>query len=203
MRKGGDQNQRKIGGREIKPSEELYGMFSVTLSMPKSQVFPALALLFLAGSLFTCSGFSAARQLPEASALHVGRGHPQFHFLWRISHKTKTSHSVASRPRGRYSFWEVPGLIEELCHSWGKTAARRDGHMCVCCSFNRFGGFLLLPALPVPAPTNSSSWTGSWIASLAAYEGTGLTFNEKLFFFFLFFFWKCISYCLLLQGQII
>lgn len=45
IRKGGDQNQRKIRGREIKASEELYGMFSVTLSMPKSGVFQALAPL--------------------------------------------------------------------------------------------------------------------------------------------------------------
>lgn len=78
-RKGGDENQREVGGREIKASEELYGMFSVTLSMPKSQVSLVSALLSPADSLVT--GFSAVQQLPEASASPPAVGHPQFPFL--------------------------------------------------------------------------------------------------------------------------
>lgn len=81
MRKGGDGNQRKIGGREIKASEELDGVFSVTLSMPKSQRFPAPVLLSPSDSPFPCTGFSAARQLPVASAPHTGMGNPQSRFL--------------------------------------------------------------------------------------------------------------------------
>lgn len=72
MRKGGDQNQRKIGGREIKASEELYGKFSVTLSMPKSEVLPALTLPWPSDFLF--SAFRAAQQLqvdqPPTQGIH-------------------------------------------------------------------------------------------------------------------------------------
>lgn len=64
-------------GREIKASEELYGKFSVTLSMPKSEVLPALTLPWPSDFLFTA--FRAAQQLQVASAPHTG--HPQFHIF--------------------------------------------------------------------------------------------------------------------------
>lgn len=41
-REGGNKNQRKIWGREIKASEELYGVFYVTLSVPKSGLLLAV-----------------------------------------------------------------------------------------------------------------------------------------------------------------
>lgn len=116
MRKGGDQNQRKIGGREIKASEELYGEFSVTLSMPKSQVFPALTLPWLSDSLVTCTAFRAAQQLPGASAPHTDTGHPQFHFFMNFFLRPKLPILLLQADGEMFvlNWFEVLGLAAEL-----------------------------------------------------------------------------------------
>lgn len=152
--------------------------------MPKSQGFPAPALLLPPDPSFNCSGFRPAQHLPVASALRAGTGHPQFHLLSRISCRSETSHSAACRPRGRCllcSDWEVLRLTEELLCSWGRTATRHDGHACAYCSFHSLRGFLLLPALPVPAPDKLLLLDRELETSL----GMGLTFNEKHFFLLL------------------
>lgn len=156
-RKGGDQNQRKIGGREIKASEELYGMFSVTLSMPKSQVFLVSALLSPADSLVT--GFGAVQQLPETSAsptvCNMLRGTHNFTFCDKFHVRPELPILVppgqvgdaCSVPAGKSWGCQRSWSVLEQGQQWDTMTA--CGWVCVgvcvcvcvclCCSFCSFG----------------------------------------------------------------
>lgn len=94
-REGGNKNQRKIGGREIKASEELYGVFYVTLSVPKSGLLPAVV------SMLSSSACRAPVLLPGTRScvlLHELHSRPTLPILL---------------PRGGcwlYAVWEGRGL---------------------------------------------------------------------------------------------
>lgn len=182
-------------------------MFSVTLSMPKSQVFLVSALLSPADSLVT--GFGAVQQLPEASAsptvCNMLRGTHNFTFCDKFRVRPELPILVppgqvgdaCSVPAGKSWGCQRSWSLLEQGQQWDTMTACVCVSVCVCAALSAaLGGFVLLPALPVPVPADGSSWPGAELPPLQTYEGTGLTFN-KSFFLKLFFLSRNASFPIL------